>query len=126
MRVRGAIALVLALSLWCSATALAASRAPAIKRCASVRLNQVLKPDPHGLFGAFSLTAQGTTCSTARDIARRYAENPFSAANPKHRTKQVKGWTCTWKSNLHVAQRVSVSCTKANARIAFAYEIPSG
>jgi hypothetical protein len=95
-------------------------------QCRSVRLNQVLKPDPHGLFGAFEVTAQATTCSTARDIARRYTENPFSAANPKHRTKQVKGWTCTWKPNQHVAQRVSVTCTKARGRIAFAYEIPNG
>jgi hypothetical protein len=126
MRARGAIALVLAFSLWCTATALATGSAPNISRCRSVRLNQVLKPDPHGLFGAFSVTAQATTCSTARDIARRYAENPFSAANPKHRTKRLKGWTCTWKPNLHVAQRVSVRCTKASARIAFAYEIPSG
>ncbi|HEX3832263.1 MAG TPA: hypothetical protein VHW04_09870 [Solirubrobacteraceae bacterium] len=44
----------------------------------------------------------------------------------KHRTKQVTGWTWTWKPNQHVAQRVSVTCLKARARIAFAYEIPNG
>jgi hypothetical protein len=111
-----------ALCLLGAATASAGARL----HCTSVRLNQVLKPDPHGLFGAFDVTAQATTCSTARDIARRYTENPFSAANPKHRTKQVKGWTCTWKPNQHVAQRVSVTCVKASGRIVFAYEIPSG
>ncbi len=126
MRIRGAIALTLALSLGGAATASAAGRAPAIIHCRSVRLNQVLKPDPHGLFGAFNLTAQATTCSTARDIARRYTENPYSAAYPKRPTKRVKGWTCTWKPNQHVAQRVSVTCIKASGRIAFAYEIPNG
>jgi hypothetical protein len=122
MRVRGAMIAIVALCLVSTATASASTR----RHCASVRLNQVLKPDPHGLFGAFNVTAQATTCSTARDIARRYTENPFSAANPKHRTKQVKGWTCTWKPNQHVAQRVSVTCIKASGRIAFAYEIPNG
>ena len=126
MRARGAIALVLTLSLWGAATAVAAVRAPAIIRCAGVRLNQVVEPDPHGVFGAFDVTAQATTCATARDIARRYTENPFSAANPRHRTKQVKGWTCTWKPNRHVAQRVSVTCLEARGRITFAYEIPNG
>jgi hypothetical protein len=104
----------------------ATASAGTLRHCRSVRLNQVLKPDPHGLFGAFNVTAQATTCSTARDIARRYTENPFSAANPKHRTKQLRGWTCTWKPNEHVAQRVSVSCIRASGRIAFAYEIPNG
>ena len=100
--------------------------APVTTHCASVRINRFDKPAANGTFGAFEITATGTTCVTARSIAGRYVRNPFSVDSPKHRTKTVAGWSCTWRANNRVSQQVSVTCTRSAARIAFADRLPSG
>jgi hypothetical protein len=107
------------------ATAIAAA-APATAHCASVRTTRFYKPSATGTFGAYGITATGTTCATARSIAGTYARNPFSVDSPKHPTKKVSGWTCTWRDNDRVSQQVSVTCTKRAARIAFADRLPNG
>jgi hypothetical protein len=103
-----------------------ADAAPASAHCTSVRLTRFYKPAANGTFGAFGITATGTTCVTARSIASTYVRNPFSVDSPKHRTKKVSGWTCTWRDNDRVSQQVSVTCTKRAARIAFADRLPNG
>jgi hypothetical protein len=105
------------------AAALATTR---VTHCTSVRTDRFYHPAPHGLFGAYSISAAGTGCATARIVASKYVRNPFSVDSPAHRTKQVSGWSCTWRSNLKVAQQVSVTCTKAGATIAFKDRLPSG
>jgi hypothetical protein len=97
-----------------------------VSHCDSVRTDRFYHPAAHGLFGAYSISATGTRCGTARTIASKYVRDPFSVDSPAHRTKKVAGWSCTWRSNLKVAQQVSVICRKPRAEIAFADRLPSG
>jgi hypothetical protein len=94
--------------------------------CTSVRTNRFYHPAANGLFGAYSITAAGTSCATARTVASKYVRNPFSVDSPAHRTKKVAGWSCTWRATNQVAQQVPVTCTKPGAKIAFNDRLPSG
>jgi hypothetical protein len=127
----GAMKLQLALLLVGTTALIAASAAVArpnasVAHCSSVRLNRFLDPSASGAFGAFSLTARGTGCATARMIATKYVHDASAVDSPKHRTTRISGWKCTWSDNNTVAQQVSVSCSKSAARIAFVDRIPSG
>jgi hypothetical protein len=106
-----------------SAPALAGSK-PA--HCTSVRTDRFYHLAAHGQFGAYSITAAGTGCATARTVASKYVRNPFSVDSPAHRTKRVQGWSCTWRATNQVAQQVPVSCTKPGAKIGFNDRLPSG
>jgi hypothetical protein len=97
-----------------------------VAHCSSVRVNRFLHASPHGLFGAFSLTARGTRCSTARTVASKYVHDPAAVNSPAHGITPISGWACAWRDNNTVAQQVSVTCTKPAARITFADRIPSG
>jgi hypothetical protein len=106
--------------------ALGAAPALATTHCRSVRTDRFYHLSAHGLFGAYSITAAGTGCATARTVASKYVRNPFSVDSPTHRTKKVLGWSCTWRATNQVAQQVPVSCTKPGAKIAFNDRLPSG
>jgi len=106
--------------------AFGAAPALATTHCRSVRTDRFNHLSAHGWFGAYLITAAGPGCATARTVASTYVRNAFSVDSPSHRTKKVAGWSCTWRSNLKVAQQVAVTCTKRGATIAFTDRLPSG
>jgi hypothetical protein len=111
---------------WAAVAGAAAVAATHVSHCRSVQTDRFYHPAARGMFGAVSVNATGTGCATARTIVSKYVRNPFSVDLPSHRTKQVSGWSCTWRSDLKVSQQVSVTCTKHRARITFKDRLPSG
>jgi hypothetical protein len=111
---------------WAAIGGAPALASPKPAHCTSVRTDRFYHLAAHGLFGAYALTAAGTSCAAARTVATTYVRNPFSVDSPAHRTKRVNGWSCTWRDNNRVSQQVSVSCAKPSAKIAFNDRLPNG
>jgi hypothetical protein len=117
--VRPLALLVLIAALLVAATP-AGAAAP--RRCGNVRLDQELKPDPKGLFGAFRIRSTHATCGAARAVALRYTQDLHAL---DHRTVSEGSWRCTFKE-AHVAQQVFTTCRRGSAKVTFAYKIPNG
>jgi hypothetical protein len=125
VRARELVAVTVALCALGSAPDLTGAAKPA--HCASVRTNRFMHLDAHGLFGAYSLTAAGTSCATARTVASRYVRDPYAVDSPKHPTTKILGWSCRWRSPAKpVSQQVAVTCAESSARIGFADKLPNG
>jgi len=115
------LALVVAIAALVVAAA-PASGAAAPRRCGNVRLDQELKPDPKGLFGAYRIRSTHATCGAARAVALKYAQDLHAL---DHRTVSEGSWRCTFKE-AHVAQQVYTACRRGSAKVTFAYKIPNG
>jgi hypothetical protein len=49
--------------------------------------------------------------------------------SPQHKTRNVDGWSCTWRPTPNVAQQVAVRCRRGSlprAEIGFLDRIPNG
>jgi hypothetical protein len=99
----------------------AAARPPS-SHCASVRVDRFLHPSPKGDFGAFDVTATGTTCRTADAVASYFIGHPRLA---ELKSATVQGFTCRLHY-LQVSQRIAESCTRGGATVHFQDEIPNG
>ena len=105
------------------AAAVPAQAAKAPLRCGNVRLDQELKLDPHGLFGAFRIRATRVKCETAKTVARDYTQLSLHALD-KPSVREGK-WRCSWRA-AKVAQQVYASCRRGTALVTFVYKIPNG
>jgi hypothetical protein len=90
--------------------------------CGPVRVDRFLHADPHGLFGASSIVARGTGCTTARRVASRYVH---ARGGPDSTQTNFAGWTCTFRG-ANVAQQIRVTCRRGGARVTFRDTLPSG
>jgi hypothetical protein len=106
-----------------AATALLAAPAPAKvnPKCGSIRLNQNLKRDSHGLYGAFGIQRRGTSCPTARRVADKWVHDKRA---PSKHPARILGFSCNNRSTDY--QQFAVICTKPGARITFKAELPGG
>ncbi|HWF56628.1 MAG TPA: hypothetical protein VG223_18460 [Solirubrobacteraceae bacterium] len=91
-----------------------------------MRTDQSYHASPSGQFGARAITARGASCTAARRLAAAYVEDPYSVYDRRDSTKPLDGWTCTWRTDRQVAQRVAVGCVRGTRRIHFADRLPSG
>jgi hypothetical protein len=109
------------------AVVLPAQAGASVAHCAPVRINQADHPSAAGKFGAFDIAATGTSCTPARAIAGAYAEDPYAVDSPKPKTTHLNGWSCRWRqTNPDIAQEVTVTCTKATAKVVFVDKLASG
>jgi hypothetical protein len=115
------IALLAVAAALAAGTASAPAHAAHPRACGSIRVDRFLHRDAHGIFGAFHITAKGTSCRTARSTASAYIHDPEAVEqNPAH----VHGWRCTNRAT--APQEVRVTCSRGAKRIRFRDEIPSG
>ena len=114
--------LTLALLAALTATALVAlpsADASTRKKCGSLRMNQSLKRDSHGLYGAFGILGTNTGCSTARSLADKWVHNKKAV---KSHPWRYHGWACSNRATEY--QQFAVICTKASSRVTFKAELP--
>ncbi len=120
MQLRLLCLMAVAAALLVAAVPAQAAKAPL--RCGNVRLDQELKLDPHGLFGAFRIRATRVKCETARTVARDYTQDLHALDKPSVREGK---WRCSWRA-AKVAQQVNASCRRGTALVTFVYKIPNG
>jgi hypothetical protein len=101
--------------------ALPAAHAATQRKCGSIRLNQSLKRDSHGLYGAFGILGKSTTCPTARSLADKWVHNKKAV---KSHPWRYHGWACGNRATEY--QQFAVICTKKGARVTFKAELPGG
>jgi hypothetical protein len=125
MRYGGAAVVIamLVVAVVVSGPAMAAQRK---LQCGSVRTNRFYHAAAGGGFGARNLTATGIACRSARRLAAAYVEDPYSVDSPKHNTRRLQGFTCTWRDDPQVSQRVTVTCTDGATQVSFGDILPSG